>query len=69
MKIAVEIEGGIYTGTGHAKTGRYLSDMEKYNDAQLRGWIVLRYATGQEHLIANDIKKAVEKREKDKIKV
>jgi len=67
MRIAVEIEGGIYTGTGHAKTGRYLSDMEKYNDAQLRGWIVLRYATGQERLITNDIKRAIEKREKERI--
>ncbi len=61
-KIAVEIEGGIYTGTGHAKTGRYLSDMRKYNLAQLKGWIVLRYAHGQEHLISEDVKKAVEKR-------
>lgn len=67
MKIAVEIEGGIYTGTGHAKTGRYLSDMSKYNDAQLRGWIVLRYAHGQENLIANDIKRAIEKRKKESV--
>ena len=65
LKIAVEIEGGIYQGTGHAKIGRYLSDMEKYNDAQIRGWIVLRFAHGQDNLIANDIKKAVEKRNKE----
>lgn len=67
LKIAVEIEGGIYTGTGHAKTGRYLKDMEKYNMAILRGWLLLRYAHGQENLIANDIRKAVEKRNKEKI--
>ena len=67
MKIAVEIEGDISTGTGHAKTGRYLSDMEKYNLAQLKGWIVLRYATGQKDKIPNDIKKAIEKREKERI--
>lgn len=65
LRIAVEIEGGIYTGTGHAKTGRYLSDMEKYNDAQIRGWIVLRYGHGQEKLIADDIKRAIAKREKE----
>ena len=58
MKIAVEMEGGIYTGTGHTKIGRYLSDMQKYNMAQLRGWIVLRYGYGQEKLITNDVKKA-----------
>lgn len=68
MKIAIEIEGGIYTGTGHAKTGTYLKDMEKYNLAQLRGWIVLRYAHGQENLIANDVKRALQKREKDREK-
>lgn len=67
MRIAVEIEGGIYTGTGHAKTGTYLKDMQKYNLAQLKGWIVLRYSYGQENLIANDVKKAVEKRNKEKI--
>lgn len=67
LRIAVEIEGGIYTGTGHAKTGRYLSDMEKYNDAQIRGWIVLRYGHGQEKLIADDIKRAIAKRDKEGI--
>ena len=64
LKIAVEMEGGIYTGTGHAKTGRYLSDMYKYNLAQLKGWIVLRYAHGQEDKIPNDVKKAIEMRKK-----
>lgn len=67
LKIAVEIEGGIYTGTGHVKIGRFLSDLEKYNMAILRGWLLLRYAHGQENLIANDIKRALEKRNKEKI--
>ncbi len=65
LKIAIEMEGGIYTGTGHAKTGRYLSDMEKYNMAQLKGWIVLRYGHGQEKKIAGDVNKAVERRRSD----
>ena len=60
IRTAVEIEGGIYTGTGHAKTGTYLKDMRKYNLAQLKGWIVLRYAHGQEHLIASDVLRAIE---------
>ena len=66
LKIAIEMEGGIYTGTGHAKTGRYLKDMEKYNHAQIKGWIVLRYAHGQEKIIAIDVKNAIEKRRTDK---
>ena len=65
LKIAIEMEGGIYTGTGHAKTGRYLKDMEKYNMAQIKGWIVLRYAHGQDKKIAGDVKKAFEKRKSD----
>ncbi len=65
LKIAVEMEGGIYTGTGHAKTGRYLKDMEKYNMAALRGWLILRYAYGQEDKITHDVRKAIEKRRLD----
>lgn len=67
LKIAVEIEGGIYTGTGHAKTGTYLKDMEKYNLAGLKGWLVLRYAYGQENKISEDIKKAIQRREKENL--
>lgn len=65
LKIAIEMEGGIYTGTGHAKTGRYLKDMEKYNMASIKGWIILRYAYGQEKKIAGDVKDAIEKRRSD----
>lgn len=65
LKIAIEMEGGIYTGTGHAKTGRYLSDMEKYNKAAIKGWMVLRYAHGQEKKIAGDVIDAIEKRRSD----
>lgn len=67
LKIAVEMEGGIYTGKGHASIGTYLKDMRKYNLAQLKGWIILRYAYGQEDKISDDIKRAIEKRNKDKV--
>lgn len=65
LKIAVEMEGGIYTGTGHVKTGTYLKDMQKYNMAQIRGWMVLRYAYGQENNIKDDVLKAIERRKKE----
>src|SRR3972149_7873198 len=65
LKIAIEIEGGICTGTGHAKTGRYLKDMEKYNMASIKGWILLRYGYGQECDIENDVKMAIETRKSD----
>lgn len=46
-KIALEIEGGIYQRGWHQSISGYLDDMAKYNEAALRGWLVLR-ATPQE---------------------
>lgn len=63
LKIAVEMEGGIWT-KGHTNPKTYIKDMKKYNLAQLKGWIVLRYGYGQEEDIKNDIKRAVELRKK-----
>ena len=46
--IACEIEGGIWMQTetgrskGHAHPERFESDCEKYNEAALYGWLVLR---------------------------
>ncbi len=42
-KVAVEVEGGIYSGGRHVRGAGYEKDMEKYNHAQLLGWTVLRY--------------------------
>lgn len=67
LKIAVEIEGGVWSGGGHTRGKGYIKDMAKYNLAQLKGWMVLRYTYGQEDLITNDIKRAVEIREKERI--
>ncbi len=45
MKIAIEIEGGIWMPKGAHNTGMAMSkDMEKYNLAVLEGWKVLRYS-------------------------
>jgi hypothetical protein len=41
MAIAVEVEGGMWV-EGHRSPNRYLADIEKYNEAALRGWLVLR---------------------------
>lgn len=46
--VACEVEGGIWMQTetgrskGHAHPERFLSDCEKYNEAALYGWLVLR---------------------------
>lgn len=41
-KIALEIEGGIWTRGRHTRPKGFLSDMEKYNMATLMGWRVFR---------------------------
>lgn len=43
LKVAVEVEGGIYTRGRHTRGAGYEKDMEKYNAAALRGWTLLRY--------------------------
>ena len=41
-KVALEVEGGIWTGGGHNRGPGYISDMEKYNIAALYGWRLFR---------------------------
>lgn len=41
-KIALEVEGGVWTRGRHTRPQGYLGDIEKYNAATLMGWRVLR---------------------------
>ncbi len=54
--VAVEIEGGIWTGGRHTRGKGYQGDMEKYNAAQLYGWKVLRYTPDQIAACLQDLK-------------
>lgn len=47
QKLAVEVEGGIFSGGRHGRGAGLLADMEKYNAAALQGWRVLRFFTDQ----------------------
>lgn len=40
---AVEIEGGTWAKGRHTTGAGFAKDCEKYNEAALRGWIVLRF--------------------------
>ncbi len=45
LSLAVELEGGIWSGGRHARGRGIADDAEKYNAAALRGWTVLRYTS------------------------
>ena len=47
MRLAVEIEGGIFTNGRHSRGKGMEADMEKYNTATAMGWRVLRFSPGQ----------------------
>jgi hypothetical protein len=44
LKIAIEIEGGLWITGRHNQPLGMIADMEKYNLAVVEGWKVLRYA-------------------------
>lgn len=41
-KIAVEIEGGVWSGGRHTRGMGFIADCEKYNEALFLGWRVFR---------------------------
>lgn len=48
--LAVEVEGGTWTAGRHSRGAGYEADIEKYNEATLLGWRVLRVTT---HMVAD----------------
>jgi very-short-patch-repair endonuclease len=45
IKLAVEIEGGIWTKSRHTTGKGFTNDIEKYAEAAILGWTVLRVTT------------------------
>lgn len=63
-RIALEIEGGHWSGGRHVRGVGYRNDCEKYNEAVKLGWRVLRYTTDMlgddpERLV-RDVKEIIE---------
>ena len=57
-KIAIEVEGGVWSRGRHTRGSGYIGDMEKYNVAAVMGWTVLRYpASAITDKIIKDLKR------------
>lgn len=46
-KVAVEVDGGVYSQGRHTRGSGYEEDCIKYAEAALLGWTVFRFSTGQ----------------------
>lgn len=45
--VAVEIEGGVWTGGRHTRGDGFSKDCEKYSEAAVRGWRIIRVTPDQ----------------------
>jgi hypothetical protein len=42
LKVALEVEGGVWSGGRHTSSAGFIRDMDKYNEAAAAGWRVIR---------------------------
>lgn len=47
QRVAVEVNGGVWSKGRHVRGTGYIRDMEKLNEAQVAGWIVLQFTPQQ----------------------
>lgn len=46
VMLAVEVEGGVFNRGRHVRPKGFEGDCEKYNEAAIMGWMVIRVTTG-----------------------
>lgn len=56
-KIAIEVEGGLWLGGRHNRPASMILDFEKYNEAAMCGWRLLKYTPQQ--LAVNKLKEDI----------
>lgn len=59
FKIALEVEGGVWTSGRHTRGGGFIGDMEKYNTATCLGWRIVRCTPDQ--LLTTDTLQMIKK--------
>jgi len=62
--IAIEVEGGAYTQGRHTRGKGFIADMDKYNEAAILGWCLIRVTPDKlmTSKTIDMIKKALDKR-------
>jgi hypothetical protein len=64
VRVAIEVEGAVWTNGRHTRGSGFLKDMQKYNEAAVRGWLVIR--TTPDKLVSTEtldlIRRALETR-------
>jgi hypothetical protein len=50
VKLAVEIEGGVWSQGAHIRPKSFIEDMEKYNALTEAGYYLLRYLPGKSNI-------------------
>lgn len=63
IRMAIEVEGGVWTGGRHTSSKGFLGDMEKYNEAALSGWCLIR--TTPEELLTSKILDLIKRRKEE----
>lgn len=49
LKVAIEIDGGVWNYGRHNRPAGYIKDMEKFNAAATLGWIVLKFTPQEKY--------------------
>ncbi len=49
LKIAIEIDGGVWINGRHNRASGYLKDLEKFNAAASLGWVVLKFTPSEQY--------------------
>lgn len=47
VKLAIEVEGGLFSNGRHNRPKGMIADMEKYNAASSLGWVLMRFTPAQ----------------------